>query len=57
MAAKKLSVIDLQEMKENGERVVWVTAYDFITAQLAENAGMDMTVSGCASMVTTALSL
>ncbi len=46
MAAKKLSVIDLQEMKENGERVVWVTAYDFITAQLAERAGMEMILVG-----------
>lgn len=46
MAQKKLSVIDLQEMKGKGERVVWVTAYDFITAQLAEQARMDMILVG-----------
>jgi len=46
MASKKLSVIDLQQMKEKKEQVVWVTAYDFITAQLAEKAGMDMILVG-----------
>jgi 3-methyl-2-oxobutanoate hydroxymethyltransferase len=46
MASKKLSVIDLQKMKEEKKKVVWVTAYDFITAQLAEQAGMDMILVG-----------
>jgi 3-methyl-2-oxobutanoate hydroxymethyltransferase len=46
MAKKKLSVIDLKRMKIEGLRVVWVTAYDFITAQLAEQAGMDMILVG-----------
>ncbi len=46
MASKKLSVIDLQKMKEENKKVVWVTAYDFITAQLAEQAGMDMILVG-----------
>mgnify|MGYP001111154476 CR=1 FL=1 len=46
MAEKKLSVLDLQEMKRKGEPVVWVTAYDFITARLAEEAGMDMILVG-----------
>jgi 3-methyl-2-oxobutanoate hydroxymethyltransferase len=46
MAKKKLTVIDLQKMKENKEQVVWITAYDFITAQLAEQAGMDMILVG-----------
>jgi 3-methyl-2-oxobutanoate hydroxymethyltransferase len=46
MAKKKLSVIDLQQMKEDGEQAVWVTAYDFITAQLAEQAGIDMILVG-----------
>ena len=43
---KKLSRFDLQKMKEEGKRAVWVTAYDFITAQLAEQAGMDMLLVG-----------
>ena len=46
MAKKKLTGLDLQKMKENGERVVWITAYDYITAQLAEKAGMDMLLVG-----------
>ncbi|MFN2353335.1 MAG: 3-methyl-2-oxobutanoate hydroxymethyltransferase [Desulfopila sp.] len=43
---KKLTRFDLQEMKEKGSRVVWMTAYDFVTAQLAEEAGMDMLLVG-----------
>jgi 3-methyl-2-oxobutanoate hydroxymethyltransferase len=43
---KKLSRFDLQKKKDNKENVVWVTAYDFITAQLAEQAGMDMLLVG-----------
>jgi 3-methyl-2-oxobutanoate hydroxymethyltransferase len=43
---KKLSRIDLQEMKDKGEQVVWMTAYDFTTAQLAEETGMDMLLVG-----------
>ena len=46
MAKKKLTVLDLRRMKEKGERAVWLTAYDFITAQLAEQAGMDMLLVG-----------
>ena len=42
MAKRKLTVHDLRKMKEEGRPVVWVTAYDYITAQLAERAGMDM---------------
>lgn len=33
-------------MKEDGQKAVWVTAYDYITAQLAEEAGMDMLLVG-----------
>jgi 3-methyl-2-oxobutanoate hydroxymethyltransferase len=43
---KKLSRFDLQQMKENREKAVWMTAYDFTTAQLAEKAGMDMLLVG-----------
>lgn len=43
---KKLTRFDLQKMKEDGRRAVWMTAYDFITAQLAEEAGMDMLLVG-----------
>jgi 3-methyl-2-oxobutanoate hydroxymethyltransferase len=43
---KKLNRFGLQKMKEDGKKAVWVTAYDFITAQLAEQAGMDMLLVG-----------
>ena len=43
---KKLTRFDLQQMKEKGEKAVWMTAYDFTTAQLAEKAGMDMLLVG-----------
>jgi len=43
---KKLTRFDLQKMKDDGKRAVWMTAYDFVTAQLAEEAGMDMLLVG-----------
>ena len=43
---KKLSVLDLLEMKKSGKKVVWVTAYDYWTAQFAETADMDMLLVG-----------
>ena len=43
---KKLTRFDLQKMKTEGRKAVWVTAYDYITAQLAEEAGMDMLLVG-----------
>jgi 3-methyl-2-oxobutanoate hydroxymethyltransferase len=46
MAKKKLSRIDIQQMKERKERLPWVTAYDFSTARYAEEAGMDMILVG-----------
>lgn len=43
---KKRTRFDLQRMKAEGKRAVWMTAYDFTTAQLAEQAGMDMLLVG-----------
>lgn len=43
---KKLNRFDFQKMKETGEKVAWVTAYDYWTAQFAEQAGMDMILVG-----------
>lgn len=42
----KKTVIDFINMKKNGEKVAWVTAYDFPTASFAEQAGMDMLLVG-----------
>ena len=46
MAKKKLNRWDLLKKKQNGEQIVWVTAYDFITAQIAEECGIDMLLVG-----------
>jgi len=46
MGKQKLSRFDLQKMKEEKRQSVWITAYDYITAQLAEEAEMDMLLVG-----------
>lgn len=46
MASKKHTRFDLQKMKDAGQTVVWITAYDYWTANFAEQAGMDMLLVG-----------
>lgn len=46
MAKKKLMIHDLYRMKKAGELITWLTAYDFPTAQFAEDAGLDMILVG-----------
>lgn len=46
MANKKLMIHDLYQMKKQGEKIAWLTAYDYPTAQFAEEAGMDMILVG-----------
>ncbi len=43
---KKKSILDLYKMKKAGEKVAWITAYDYPTAMFAEAAGMDMLLIG-----------
>jgi len=43
---KKLTRFDLQEMKLSKKKAVWITAYDYWTAQSAEQADMDMILVG-----------
>ena len=43
---KKKSVLDFHEMKKKGEKITFLTAYDFPTAQFAEDAGLDMLLVG-----------
>ncbi|QXE00254.1 3-methyl-2-oxobutanoate hydroxymethyltransferase [Terribacillus sp. DMT04] len=38
--------LDLQKMKETNEKITMVTAYDYPTAKLAQQAGMDMLLVG-----------
>jgi len=44
--AKKKGRFEFLEMKKNGEKVTWITAYDYPTATFAEAAGMDMILVG-----------
>ncbi len=43
---KKHSIHTLSEMKREGKKIVWLTAYDYPTAQFAEAAGLDMLLVG-----------
>jgi len=42
----KKSVLDFFKMKAAGEKIAWLTAYDYPTAQFAEAAGLDMLLVG-----------
>ncbi len=44
--SEKKSILDFHRMKEEGEKVAWITAYDYPTASFAEKAGMDMILVG-----------
>lgn len=44
--AKRKSIFDLYQMKEKGEKIAWLTSYDFPTAQFAQTAGMEMILVG-----------
>jgi 3-methyl-2-oxobutanoate hydroxymethyltransferase len=46
MTKKKLTRFDLHKMKVEGQTAVWITAYDYWTANFAEQAGMDMILVG-----------
>jgi len=43
---KKKTILDLQAMKAKGEKLTWMTAYDFPMASFAEQAGIDMILVG-----------
>ena len=44
--AKKKGRLEFVKMKEQGEQVTWVTAYDFPMASFVEAAGIDMILVG-----------
>ena len=46
MARSKYSIHDLWRMKREGEKVSWLTAYDYPTARFAEEAGLDLLLVG-----------
>ncbi len=43
---KKKTILDLRQMKKDGEKLTWMTAYDTPMASFAEQAGMDMVLVG-----------
>ena len=45
MPAKK-GVLELHEMKRAGEKIAWLTAYDYPTAAFEQDAGIDMILVG-----------
>ncbi len=46
MPKKKKTIIDFRKMKKAGEKVTWLTSYDYPTAQFGEAAGLDMILVG-----------
>jgi len=44
--AKKKSVLDFCKMKTDGEKITFLTCYDYPTATFAEKAGLDMLLVG-----------
>ncbi len=47
-----MSLPRLAEMKENGEQIVMVTAYDYPSAKVAEEAGVDLVLVGDSGAMT-----
>jgi len=46
MSKKKLMINDFYRMKKEGEKITWLTAYDYPTAQFEEAAGVEMILVG-----------
>src|ERR671919_1366171 len=51
-AVEKLSLTALAEKKRNGERIVMVTSYDYPTARLADESGLDLVLVGDSAAMT-----
>ena len=50
--SEKLALSELVERKSHGERIVMVTAYDYPTARLADEAGLDLVLVGDSAAMT-----
>jgi 3-methyl-2-oxobutanoate hydroxymethyltransferase len=42
----KKNILDLRKMKKDGEKIAWLTSYDYPTAVFAEKAGVEMILVG-----------
>ena len=42
----RVTVADVQALKDNGTKIVMLTAYDFPSARLAEDGGVDLILVG-----------
>ncbi|HEU5014518.1 MAG TPA: 3-methyl-2-oxobutanoate hydroxymethyltransferase [Roseiflexaceae bacterium] len=42
----RTTILDIQKMKQRGERIVMVTAYDYTSAQMVDRAGIPMILVG-----------
>ena len=42
----KKSILDFRRMKQNGEKIAWLTGSDYLTAKYEEKAGLDMILVG-----------
>ena len=42
----KKSILDLRKMKKEGQKITWLTSYDYPTAMFAEKAGVEMILVG-----------
>ncbi|MFA7297732.1 MAG: 3-methyl-2-oxobutanoate hydroxymethyltransferase, partial [Dehalococcoidia bacterium] len=45
-AVRRITVTDLQAMRERGERITMLTAYDYSTAKIADEAGIPVLLVG-----------
>lgn len=43
---RRVSVLDLRKMKERGERITALTAYDYLFARIVDEAGVDVVLIG-----------
>lgn len=42
----KKSILDFRSMAQNGEKLTWLTGYDYLTAKYQEKAGVDLILVG-----------
>lgn len=46
MKMDKKTILDFQDMVQRGEKIVYLTAYDYLTAKMQEKAGVEMILVG-----------